>query len=284
MLAPPMRPLRVLVTAVGAPGTAALVRALRANGERELSLVGCDPSGRAIGRLVCDAFRQVPPGESPLFCDALLELCRRERIDAVLPRSAHDVLALAEARADFAAAGITVLVASAEAIRTASDKATCFVLLEEIGVRTPAWRRVRGGRELARAAQELGYPRRAVCLEPVSGAGSRGFSILDPGVDRLEQLLHERPRSLTLRLEEAVEILPEVGGEELLVLELAGGPERAVAGIAAGGRLLLGQATTRELLRGRLATYVETLADLATLLRLPEGVCREIPSVLSCWG
>ena len=40
----------VLVSASGAPGTAALLRALRENGERELRLVGTDMSERSVGR------------------------------------------------------------------------------------------------------------------------------------------------------------------------------------------------------------------------------------------
>ena len=68
----PCAPLRVLVTASGAPGTAPLVRALRENGERDVVVVGCDMSERAIGRRICDAFRRVPPGSSPLFAEAVL--------------------------------------------------------------------------------------------------------------------------------------------------------------------------------------------------------------------
>src|SRR3990172_9737676 len=90
---------RVLVTASGAPGPAALLRALRQNGEREIRLVGCDMSERAIGRHLCDAFTQVPPGSSPIFPEAVLELCRRERIDAGLPQSPPHLLPPPPARA-----------------------------------------------------------------------------------------------------------------------------------------------------------------------------------------
>jgi carbamoyl-phosphate synthase large subunit len=256
-----MRPLRVLVTASGAPGTAPLVRALRENGEREVVVLGCDASERAIGRHLCDTFRRVPPGSSPIFPEALLQLCRQERVDAVLPQSSHELAALADARTEFAAAGTTVLVSSPDTIRLATDKAECFALLDATGVRTPAWRRVRGGRELARAAAELGYPQRAVCFKPVIGSGSRGFRVLDVTSDRLDQLLHERPGSLAMRLEEVTGILPEVGGEELLVMELAAGGERTIDGIAGGGRLLLGHAKTREALRAGLAMFFETLTD-----------------------
>jgi carbamoyl-phosphate synthase large subunit len=256
-----MRPLRVLVTACGAPGTAALVRALRENGEREVWVAGCDMSERAVGRRLCDAFQQVPPGESPFYAENVLQLCLRERIDAVLPQSSHELPGLARARAAFAEGGIAALVSSEEAIEAAHDKAACYDRLEAAGIRVPLWQRVRGGRELARAATELGYPRLPVCFKPIASSGSRGFRVLDADVDRQRQLLRERPGRLALRLEEVSELLPEVGGEELLVMELAEGDERTVDGIAENGRMLLGLAKTREAVRAGLAMYFRTLDD-----------------------
>lgn len=256
-----MRPLCVLVTASGAPGTAALLRALKRNGEREIRLVGCDMAERAIGRHLCDAFQRVPPGSSPLFASAVLELARRERVDAVLPQSSHDLAGLAAARPDFASEGVAVLVSSPQAVATADDKAACYELLDGIGVRVPRWRRVQGGRELARAAAALGYPGEPVCFKPVRSSGSRGFRVLDATVDRLDQLLHERPGALSMRLEEVVELLPEVGGEELLVMEYVEGAERTIDGIALGGRLLLGHPKTREAMRAGLAMFFQTLED-----------------------
>ena len=256
-----MRPLCVLVTASGAPGTAALLRALRENGERQIRLVGCDMAERAIGRHLCDAFQRVPPGSSPLFASAVLELSRRERVDAVLPQSSHDLAGLAAARPDFASEGIAVLVSSPQAVATADDKAACYELLDGIGVRVPRWRRVQGGRELTRAAAALGYPGEPVCFKPVRSSGSRGFRVLDATLDRLDQLLHERPGSLAMRLEEVVELLPEVGGDELLVMEYVEGEERTIDGIALGGRLLLGHPKTREAMRAGLAMFFRTLHD-----------------------
>lgn len=256
-----MRPLRVLVTACGAPGTAALVRALKENGERELAVVGCDMAERPVGRRLCDAFRRVPPGSSPLFAEAVRQLCRDERIDAVLPQSSHDLPGLAAARAEFAGDGVEVLVATPEAVVTCNDKTAAYTLLDEIGVRSPTWRRVRGGRELARAAHELGYPAVAVCFKPIHGSGSRGFRILDATVDRAAQLLRERPGSLAMQLEEVVELLPEVGGDELVLMEFVDGDERTIDGIASAGRVLLGHPKTREATRAGLAMYFETIED-----------------------
>jgi carbamoyl-phosphate synthase large subunit len=254
-------PLTVLVTAVGAPGAAALLRALRENGEREVRLVGTDMNELSIGRFHCDAFALTPPGSDQGFAGTVLEVAEREGATVVLPESSNEVLALAEAKAEFDARGIALLVSDPDAIRRSNDKAALYALLDELGAPVPAWRRVRGASDVEAAARELGYPERAVCMKPAVAKGARGFRIIDPDVDRTHQLLHERPGALAMRLEEIVELLPEDAGEDLLVMELARGKEGAVDGIAANGEILLGHPKTREAIRAGLAMYWETFVD-----------------------
>ena len=270
-----MRPITVLVSASGAPGTAALLRGLRSNGEREVRLVGTDMSERSIGRHLCDAFHLVPAGSDPGFPDAMLEICRREGVDAILPQSSFDLEGLAEHRSRFADEGIAVLVASPDAIRRTNDKAECYAFLQRIGVPTVDFRRVQGGEAVDRAARELGYPERPVCFKPVFSSGSRGFRVLDPTVDRAHQLLHERPGSVAMRLEEAVELLPDQGGPDLLVMELATGGERTIDGIANGERVVLGHPKTREAMRAGLAMYFVTLED-TELMALADRIVGEL--------
>jgi carbamoyl-phosphate synthase large subunit len=269
-----MRDLTVLVSASGAPGTAALLRALRENGERAVRLVGTDMSERSIGRHLCDSFHLVPAGADPAFPDAILDICRREGVDAVLPQSSFDLEGLAEHRQRFADAGVAVLVASPDAIRRTNDKAECYAFLRRIGVPTIDFRRVRGGGAVEAAARELGYPDRPVCFKPVFSSGSRGFRVLDPTVDRAHQLLHERPGALGMRLEEAVELIGD-DPTDLLVMELATGGERTIDGIAHEGRIALGHPKTREAMRAGLAMYFVTLDD-PQLLEIASRIAAEL--------
>jgi len=66
---------------------------------------------------------------------------------------------------------------------------------------------------------------------------------------------------LAMRLEEAIELLPDEGGTELLVMELATGGERTIDGIADGTRVVLGHPKTREAMRAGLAMFFVTLDD-----------------------
>jgi len=267
-----LRPVTVLVSASGAPGTAALLRALRENGERDVRLVGTDRSERAVGRHLCDAFHVVPPGADTAFVEAMLGVVEREGVDVVLPQSSHDLQALAEQRELF---DVPVLVSRPDAIRRSNDKAETYDLLHRIGVHAPAFRRVRGAEQVGAAALALGYPDRPVCFKPVFSSGSRGFRVLDPEVDRARQLLYERPGAVAMRLEEALELLPDEGGPDLLVMELATGDERTIDGLADGRRVVLGHPKTREALRAGLAMYFVTLDD-PRLMEVADRIVAEL--------
>jgi carbamoyl-phosphate synthase large subunit len=202
----------------------------------------------------------------------MIDVATRERVDVVLPQSSFDLEGLAEHVDRFS---MPVLVSRPDTIRRSNDKAETYALLHRLGVPAPAFRRVNGAAEVEVAARELGYPERPVCFKPVFSSGSRGFRVLDPTVDRAHQLLYERPGSVAMRLEEAVELLPAEGGPDLLVMELATGGERTVDGIANGREIVLGHPKTREAMRAGLAMYFVTLDD-PELMRLAGLIAAEL--------
>jgi carbamoyl-phosphate synthase large subunit len=262
----------ILLSASGSPGSARLIRALHENGERSVRIVGTDMNENAIGRFLCDTFHVVPPGSDPGYADAILGLVEQEDVDVVLPQSSFDLQALSEVRERFP---VPVLVSGPDTVHRSNDKAETYAFLQRIGVPTVEFRRVAGARQVEAAARALGYPERSVCIKPVFSSGSRGFRVLDPTVDRAHQLLHERPGSVSMRLEEALELLPEEGGTELLVMELATGGERTIDGIADGKRVVLGHPKTREAMRAGLAMYFVTLAD-DELMAMADKIVREL--------
>src|SRR6266700_2224433 len=170
---------------------------------------------------------------------------------------------------------VPVMVCGPDAERRSNDKAETFEALHRIGAGAPEFRRVTGAAGVEAAAHELGYPERPVCFKPAFSSGSRGFRVLDPTVDRTHQLLHERPGSVAMRLEEALELLPDEGGTELLVMELATGGERTIDGIANGREVVLGHPKTREAMRAGLAMYFVTLED-EPLMELADTIVAEL--------
>ncbi len=145
-----LAPVTVLVSASGAPGTAALLKGLRANGERTVRLVGTDMSERSLGRHLCDSFHLVPAGSDPGFADAILDVVEREGVDCVLPQSSFDLEGLAAHRDRFP---VPVLVSSPDTIHRSNDKAETYALLQRLGIAGPDYRRVNGAHEVDGAAR-----------------------------------------------------------------------------------------------------------------------------------
>ena len=266
-----LRPITVLVSASGAPGTAALLQALRRNGERDVRLVGTDMSERSVGRHLCDAFYIVPAGSDPGFPDAMRDVVERERADVVLPQSSFDLEGLAAHRERFP---VPVLVSRPETIHRSNDKAESYDLLHRIEVPAPEFRRVNGAAQVAEAAHELGYPDQPVCFKPVFSSGSRGFRSSTPPSTAPTSSSTNAPARLRCGSRRRSSCSPR-RGPDLLVMELAMGGERTIDGIADGERVVLGHPKTREAMRAGLAMYFVTLDDPA-LMEIAGRIVKEL--------
>ena len=203
------RPVTVLVSASGAPGTAALLRALRENGEREVRLVGTDMSERSVGRHLCDAFHLVPAGSDPGFADAMLDVAAREGVDASCPSPRSTSRG---SRRTGPVPSDPVLVSPPDAIRRSNDKAETYALLHRIGVPAPAFRRVSGAarsrRPRASSATPIGRCASSRCSRRARAASA---SSTRRSTARTS-CCTSGPGSVAMRLEEALELLPARAG------------------------------------------------------------------------
>lgn len=267
------RPVTILVTASGAPGSPRLLRALRENGQRPVRLVGVDMRVESAGRFLCDAFHRVPAGSDPGYMDALVAVAERERADVVFPQSSAEVGAISRGADRF---GVPVLVASADAVERASAKSETARLADRLSIPQPVTHEATDADAFRAAARELGYPGRDVCMKPLEGKGARGFRVLSAAADRRAELLHGRPGTLLpLSLEEAIEILDAGGFPPMLVMELVSGDELAVDALCRDGRALASSAKTREAFRAGLAMEFRII-DRPDLLGYAHALIEEL--------
>ena len=69
-----LRPLKVLVSATGAPGSSTLIRMFKEVKERSISIVAVDMDGDAVGRFLAERFYRVPPADHEEYLGAMLEV------------------------------------------------------------------------------------------------------------------------------------------------------------------------------------------------------------------
>ena len=74
-----LKDITVLMSASSSPSMPGMIRCLRNNGERSIKVVGIDMTSDPSAKFMVDAFYQVPAANDPIFCDLVLDICKREK-------------------------------------------------------------------------------------------------------------------------------------------------------------------------------------------------------------
>lgn len=226
-MSPHMNKPRVLVTGAGGPAGVAVIRSLHP----DACLFAVDIDRCAVGLyLVSDGNRSiVPRGEEASFIDHIMELCRRWRIDVVIPTVDTELLPMAHARLRFEDLGVAIVAGPAAALSTCLDKWQLASAVEST-VPCPITHLI----DLQFDAAH--FPAYPAVAKPRQGSGSRGVQIID------------RPEQLAVVPKDSSFIVQEfLPGEELSVdvyVDGTGQPLGAVprtrwkvdSGVAVAGR------------------------------------------------
>ncbi len=130
--------IRILFTSVGR--RVELMQAFKRASEKcgaELLLYGADLVDSAPALAFCDKQVIVPRISSPEYIPTLLDICRRENIDALIPTIDTDLMILAQNREAFMREGTKVIVSDPQKIAICRDKRETARFFKEVGLNTP---------------------------------------------------------------------------------------------------------------------------------------------------
>ena len=166
--------LKCLITSVGLYTTPGTLRMLRENPDGEKVVAyGIDADPRVYSKGLVDHFFCVPLRESPDYLPAILELCKRERIDLILFQTDVEALICARHREEFEQIGTHLLCADIGVLERATDKGRLYENLQGVGIPIPDHRLVTD-KTCEKAAYAMGYPDRELVAKPPDSAGARG--------------------------------------------------------------------------------------------------------------
>jgi biotin carboxylase len=165
---------------------AQIIAMLRANPDRRpVRIFGThvDPTSPVLA--ACDeAYAEPEPDVTgAAYVEWALEFTVRHGIDVFIPRL--EMVALAGARARFAAQGVALLSAPADVVELFDDKAATYAIATAHGLAVPPYRVVDDPDALLCAYAEILDEAGSACIKPVTGVGGDGFRILigqDPGL------------------------------------------------------------------------------------------------------
>jgi carbamoyl-phosphate synthase large subunit len=162
--------IRVLVTGVGGPAAVSVIKSLSLDPTVQLLAADMDPWAAGLYLLPPDARTLIPAGLDPDFASAVLARCVALGAGVLIPTVDAEMRPLARARAEYAAAGIELMLAPERALDLTLDKLALARCCEG-QVRVPRTERF----DDALDPQSWDYP---VVLKPRSGSGSRDISVV----------------------------------------------------------------------------------------------------------
>lgn len=159
-------------------------------------IIAADLSNLAPALYVADAHYLVPRIDDPAYIDTVLDICRKEKINAITTLIDPEIGLLAKERARFEAIGVEVLAPYAETAALCFDKFKMYQFLKAHAIPTPdTWEDYTSAMD---AIQEgsLEFP---VFVKPRTGSGSVGAQrVLDASA--LEALCEADPSLIIQRL------------------------------------------------------------------------------------
>lgn len=144
-----MKELHILFTGVGR--RVELLQAFRQAAlclGKDLKIYGADVSNTAPALAYCDFSRIICGMREDHYILELIEICRKDRIDLVIPTIDTDLLVLAENKEKIEASGTKIMVSPLEKIRICRDKRKTSKLFDACGLHSPApvddWKAYKG--------------------------------------------------------------------------------------------------------------------------------------------
>ena len=133
-----MKKIKILFTSVGR--RVELMRAFRSAADRKgisLEIWGADMTDTAPALIFCDRTVRVCRIKDDAYIPSLLDICKRENIDALIPTIDTDLLLLAENKQHFCEMGTKVLISAPDKIKVCRDKRFTADYFNSVGLKSP---------------------------------------------------------------------------------------------------------------------------------------------------
>lgn len=234
-----MKDLIVLSSACGAFFMPGFFKCLKANGERNITIIGCDISDGEDSGLLVDKYYKVPRYTDTGYIDTILDICNKEKVDVFFPHISMELPYIIERIGDFEKIGVKVAISDKDTLAIANCKYHLYEFMRKRGLEIPNYFLIDSASALRKRIGELGYPERPVCVKMTENSGSRGVRIVRPELSKSDTFMHDKPSSLNVSLDEMCEILDECNPmPSIMAMEYFPGIEYTVDLLADHGKTL----------------------------------------------
>lgn len=230
---------RIMITSGGGPGVWGLLHALRTLPGRSATVIVQDPDPQpTFGTQLGDEAANLPPASDSTYVDCLIQFCRRRRVDLLIPVFDGELAAIGRRREELERIGTTVLLPPTDLVESCGNKWRLHARLAHADF-LPDHRLATTPEQTQHAIDQLGYPRRRLCVRPVDLAGGRGLHFLEAEPNRFELRLLGKPGPIRCTAAEFMETR-RCGPDEfpLVISEFLPGEDLGIDLLAADGEVI----------------------------------------------
>lgn len=258
-----MNKVTVLITACGNAYMPGICKALKDNGEIEIRLIGADMNKDDTILQMCDSYYQVPKANDPKYIDVLIDICKKEFVDILIPIMSAELEILSLNRDRFLEIGTHVSISDIDSLRIANNKLALFNFLSKEGLSCPKYMPITSIEDIDVAINKIGVP---CVFKTDQGSGSRGMRIIDPKKSKFDILFNEKPNSCYINLDDFKNILSEGKIPSMHAMEYLPGKEYTVDMLVDNGVVKYSMC--------RRGLNVQTSIIL-------DGICEDKPEIIS---
>ncbi|MBE6069656.1 MAG: ATP-grasp domain-containing protein [Clostridium lundense] len=180
-------------------------------------VVATDMQLSAPALQVADVKIQVPAVYDPKYIDITLDICKEQKIDALISLNDLELPILAENKKRFEEIGVRVIVSDPEVIDIAFDKYKTAQWVESIGLNAPKTYVTLASAKEALAKGEIAFP---LFMKPRWGSGSIGLETIED-MEELEEVYQQ----LFKKIKKTILATASVGDEYIMIQEKLTGKE-----------------------------------------------------------
>lgn len=236
---PEFNDITVLMSATSSPTMPGAYRCYKNIKERKVRLIGADMSSDPSAKYIVDKYYQVPPISDDSYIDAILDICKKEKVDIYFPTISAEISKIALRKSEFDEIGVKVSISNPKSVEIANDKLLTYQTLEKAGLPVPKYYGVKSVEDFIEGCKYMGYPEKPVCIKIVDGSGSRGVRIIDSKKSRYDIFANEKPNSFYTSYDDMLSILKSAKSlRQMMLVEFMHGPEYTVDLLAEKGETL----------------------------------------------
>lgn len=154
-----------------------IVECLKSNYEnRPVRVIAVDMNYNNILRYNTDAQYIVPKSSEPNYIPALIDICKKEYVDIVVPYITSELLKMSQSKKEFENNGIKISVSDEKSIEILNDK---IMIADKFKRYMPRQMVVTNKYDTEEALHHLNYPHKPICVKIHNSCGGNGFAVVD---------------------------------------------------------------------------------------------------------